>query len=229
MGTCARNMYRHEIKLIVKQILCIKLVKYWDKKKTENDSFGKFMDTNEGCLHKKKNLSQLWVNCLCTLSPDWCIWKWYLLREDGELKFDVHMLVGCLLYHSLTLRKWEYRLTVFIVNNSVIRSWCECATGSVLLHTFNKMFIVRYDYITYFPLLNIKTVGPVAQSVWLLTTGWTVRDRIPVGKIFSACPDRPWGPPRLLYNGYRVFPGGKVRPERAADHSPPSSVAVMEQ
>ena len=23
-------------------------------------------------------------------------------------------------------------------------------------------------------------------------------------------PDRPWGPPSLLYNGYRVFPGGKV-------------------
>jgi len=31
MSTCARNMYRHEIKLIVKQILCISLVKYWDK------------------------------------------------------------------------------------------------------------------------------------------------------------------------------------------------------
>jgi len=28
MSICARNMYRHEIKLIVKQILCIKLVKY---------------------------------------------------------------------------------------------------------------------------------------------------------------------------------------------------------
>jgi len=36
-------------------------------------------------------------------------------------------------------------------------------------------------------------------------------------------------PPRLLYNGYRVFPWGKVRPERAADHSPSSSAAVMEQ
>jgi len=23
---------------------------------------------------------------------------------------------------------------------------------------------------------------------------------------FSACTDRPWGPPSLLYNGYRVFP-----------------------
>ena len=33
----------------------------------------------------------------------------------------------------------------------------------------------------------------------------------------------------LLYNGYLVFPGGKVRPGRAADHSPPSSAAVMEE
>ena len=34
-------------------------------------------------------------------------------------------------------------------------------------------------------------------------------DRIPVGgEIFRTLPDRPWGPPSLLYNGYRVFPGG---------------------
>ena len=30
-----------------------------------------------------------------------------------------------------------------------------------------------------------------------------------VDEIFPACPDRPWGPPSLLYNGYRVFPGGR--------------------
>jgi hypothetical protein len=29
-----------------------------------------------------------------------------------------------------------------------------------------------------------------------------------VGTRLSARPDRPWGPPSLLYNGYRVFPGG---------------------
>jgi len=29
------------------------------------------------------------------------------------------------------------------------------------------------------------------------------------GKIFRTCPDRPSGPPSPLYNGYRVFPGGK--------------------
>ena len=53
-------------------------------------------------------------------------------------------------------------------------------------------------------------------------------DRIPVGgEIFRTCPDRPWGPPSLLYNGYRVFPGGKELPERDADPSPPSSAVVM--
>jgi hypothetical protein len=36
-------------------------------------------------------------------------------------------------------------------------------------------------------------------------------------------------PPSLLYDGYRVFPGGKVRPGRAADHSPPSSAEIMEK
>ena len=40
-------------------------------------------------------------------------------------------------------------------------------------------------------------------------------------------PSRPASGP--LYNGYRVFPGGEVRPGRAADHSPPSNAAVMEE
>jgi len=30
-----------------------------------------------------------------------------------------------------------------------------------------------------------------------------------VGMKFSARPDRPWGTPSLLYNGYQVFPGGR--------------------
>jgi hypothetical protein len=40
------------------------------------------------------------------------------------------------------------------------------------------------------------------------------------GEIFRACPDRAWGPPSLLCNGYRVFPGGRKRPGRDADPSP---------
>ena len=29
-------------------------------------------------------------------------------------------------------------------------------------------------------------------------------------EIFRTRSDRPWGSPSLLYNGYRVFPGGKA-------------------
>jgi hypothetical protein len=44
-----------------------------------------------------------------------------------------------------------------------------------------------------------------------IATGWTVRGSNPGdGEIFRTRPDRPWGQPSLLYNGYRVFPGGKA-------------------
>jgi hypothetical protein len=44
-----------------------------------------------------------------------------------------------------------------------------------------------------------------------LATGWTVRGSNPGGcEIFRSHPDLPWGPTRLLYNGYRVFSGGKA-------------------
>ena len=43
-------------------------------------------------------------------------------------------------------------------------------------------------------------------------------------------PSRPaLGPTQPPENGYRVFPGRKVRSERAANHSPPYSAAVMEE
>jgi hypothetical protein len=57
--------------------------------------------------------------------------------------------------------------------------------------------------------------GPGVESQW--------------GARFSARPDQPWGPPSLLYNGYWVFPGGKVQPGCAADHSLPSSAEVLEE
>jgi hypothetical protein len=70
-------------------------------------------------------------------------------------------------------------------------------------------------------------MGPVAQSVQRLATGWTVWGSNPGGgEIFRTCPDRPWGPPSLLYNGYRVFRGGRKWPRRVADPSPPCSAEV---
>ena len=44
-----------------------------------------------------------------------------------------------------------------------------------------------------------------------IATGWRVRESNPGGgEIFRTCPDGLRGPPSLLHNGYRVFPGGKA-------------------
>ena len=83
--------------------------------------------------------------------------------------------------------------------------------------------------VRYFRIIYIYIYGP-GSSVGIATDygldGPGIESRW--GEIFRR-PDRPWGPPSLLYNGYRVFPGGKVRPGRAADHSPPYSAVVMEE
>ena len=43
------------------------------------------------------------------------------------------------------------------------------------------------------------------------------------------CPDRLWGPPSLLFNGYRDSLPGVVRPGREADHSPSPSAEVKNE
>ena len=74
----------------------------------------------------------------------------------------------------------------------------------------------------FYLLMNVKGnqwAGTV-QSVQWLAMGWTVQGSNPCGsKIFCICPDGPWGPSSLLYNGYRVFPGGKAA---GAWHWPPT-------
>ena len=81
----------------------------------------------------------------------------------------------------------------------------------------------------YFRVALYNTSGP-SSSLGIATDygldGPEIESRR--GVIFRR-PDWPWGPPSLLYNGYGVFPGGKARPGRAADHSLPSSAAVMEE
>jgi hypothetical protein len=85
-----------------------------------------------------------------------------------------------------------------------------------------KYFCVHRDFLfTLYKLLNSHIL------CFRLATDWTVLGSNPGGgEIFRTCPDRPWGPPSLLYNGYRVFPGGRMRPGRDADPSPRSSAEV---
>jgi hypothetical protein len=78
------------------------------------------------------------------------------------------------------------------------------------------------------PFINLgqESVVGIANGYWLDGPGIESRWR---GEIFRNYRDRPWDPPNLLYNVYREFPGGKERPVRDADPSPPSSAVVMKE
>ena len=119
------------------------------------------------------------------------------------------------------------RFTIFLLLpcNKLCCSTCQI----VLLHVSNCA-PPRVKLPVDLPLKTWFFPSIYRDSLFITNLKWTVRGSNPGGgEIFRTCPDRPWGPPSLLYNGYRVFPGGKVRPGRAADHSPPSSAVIMEQ
>ena len=74
---------------------------------------------------------------------------------------------------------------------------------------FPSFLCLIYSVVTVLHSVHRVLVGWVVQSAWRLATGWTVQGSNPgEGEIFRTCPDRPLGPPSLLYNGYLVFPGG---------------------
>jgi hypothetical protein len=64
-----------------------------------------------------------------------------------------------------------------------------------------------------------------------LSTGRTDRGSRPVlgGEVFRTFPHRPWGPPRLLYNAYRVSFQGIKQPRPGVDHPPASNAEVKER
>jgi hypothetical protein len=90
-------------------------------------------------------------------------------------------------------------------------------------HSWNIRVYIYGIYVIIY-----MNVGRVTQSVCIATgyglDGPGIDSRW--GRDFPHLPDRPWGPPSLLYNGYRVFPGGRKRPGRDANPSPPSRAKV---
>ena len=67
---------------------------------------------------------------------------------------------------------------------------------SLFLITFNNFQIILFVLKSRDSSVGIAPrYRPVIESRW-------------GGEIFRSCPDRPWGPHSLLYNGYRIsFPG----------------------
>ena len=82
----------------------------------------------------------------------------------------------------------------------------------------------------HFLRISCSVWGRTAQPVQRIATDWTVRGSNPGrGDIFCSRSGRPWGPPSLLYNGYRVFFLGVKGPWRSVDHPHQSSADVKER
>ena len=59
--------------------------------------------------------------------------------------------------------------------------------------------------------------------------GWSAEyKKFRWGEIFRIGPGRPWGPPSLPYNGYRVIPGVK-RPGSGVNHPHLCSAEIKER
>jgi hypothetical protein len=88
-------------------------------------------------------------------------------------------------------------------------STADAAASTACACTYIRLY-------TYIMLYCTCTVG------YLLATDWVVWGSNPDGgEIFRTRLGRPWGPPSLLYNRYRVSPGGKpAGARRDVDHPP---------
>jgi hypothetical protein len=64
-----------------------------------------------------------------------------------------------------------------------------------------------------------------------LAAGWKVRRSNPGGEdeISRTRSDRPWDPPSVLYDGYRVSVPGVKWPERGFENTPQSGAEVTER
>jgi hypothetical protein len=96
------------------------------------------------------------------------------------------------------------------------------------VHTFPPYFTkIHSDIIFPYMLTSMSR-----YSDWLQAGRSDDRGSIPGGgwELLSStpCPDRLWGPPSLLSNGYRRLFLRVKRPGREADHTPPSSAEVKE-
>jgi hypothetical protein len=80
-------------------------------------------------------------------------------------------------------------------------------------------------YLRKYSLLNTNS------AAWncLLHVNWMVWEWNPGGReVFLTHPDRPMGPPSLIYNEYQVSFLGVKRPRRGVDHPPPFRAEAKE-
>jgi hypothetical protein len=163
------------------------------------------------------------------------------VRELGGWRF---LLSGCLLYRTEMLAttevKWDFLehwrgcdvIPRFAIANS------QEALGKMDGYSKFKQSYqhgdqrkMNYNHVTKVTAIKHWCIPILGQDSSVCVTNRYRLDGLGIeslwGGLFRTRPDRPWGPPSLLYNEYWVCPGVK-RPGCVVDHPPPSSAEVKE-
>jgi hypothetical protein len=94
-------------------------------------------------------------------------------------------------------------------------SHCSINNKKNAFSTILKKYILHIACSIYYSVGRDSSVE-IAPCYWLefwrSNSGW--------GENFRARPARPWDPPSVLYNGYRLSFAGVKRPGRGVNHSP---------
>jgi len=140
-----------------------------------------------------------------------------ITRSDSALPF-VQTVISSLLHLWTKVLLYPFLDTATLSTNICFvcsRSSCISVHGfatelCALMAWIGILYPEIVNYHIYKSIADFRWAG-IDQSVQLLATGWAVWGSNPSGgEIFRTRPDLPWGPPSLLYSGYRVFLGGKA-------------------
>jgi hypothetical protein len=123
-------------------------------------------------------------------------------------QWELHVLRICMTYSYLIFNANYFVTTIDRINKSPSQS-----------HKILEFMVTRKSIKKLFVHSSFRRLDLLTWYSDLLRAGrsW-IESRL--SEIFRTRPDRPWGPPSLLHNGYRVsFPGVK-RPGRFVNHPP---------
>jgi len=167
--------------------------------------------------------------------------NWNNCKKRRVSSYTTELFSECIKPYSVFRAYWHFESNWFYICYFGVINW-KNVIFKILVHKWTNIkvklaktgygphsstlflvCIVQLLYVLFCVLFVCKCLlppgcNPIAVNKYIISY-----------QIFRTCPDRPWDPPRLLYNGYRVFPGGKERPGRDADPSPPSSALVMKE